>query len=103
MPPQNFGQQLLHTERRSPNQAVQHLKEEVAQIIDELYAQEEQTTDLNVKKWIGKAAVYFKSGFEYTERALNVQPIQMQEQQSSNGSQQGYNKQFSRQRQQEPA
>lgn len=93
--PKNFGQQLLHTERRSQNPTVQQLKEEVAQIIDELYEQEEQTTDMNVKEWVGKSTAYFKLAFEYAEKAINALPSQPQEQ-SSNG---GYK--FSRQRQQE--
>lgn len=46
-----------------------------------------QTSNVNAKKWIGKAYLYFKTAVDYAELASNVsQPVQQEV--SSNGGQQ---------------
>lgn len=72
MAQQTYGQQLLHTDRPSANPTVQELKEQAAQIIDDLHFQKEQTSNLNAKRWLGKSILYFENAVYYAEQAISV-------------------------------
>ncbi|HXL57037.1 MAG TPA: hypothetical protein VN958_12305 [Chitinophagaceae bacterium] len=74
-----YGQQAVRLSNQSGNNPlIQDLKQTIAEIIDQVYETKQQSSDPEVRKFCSKAITDFETGVAWAEKAIILDVLQGQ-------------------------